>query len=410
MPPGVRAQDLDDEALRLLRRPEVARALAEIDRRHAQVLSWQRAIAQIPAPTGEEGARARYLQRQLEIIGVDDLRIDGMGNVVGVLEGARRGPRILLSAHMDTVFPLGTPLASREEGVRFVGPGIHDNARGLAVLLGVAEALARGREVLRGSVVFAGTVGEEGLGDLRGMRALFEPGGAGDGVAAVINVDGPGMERIVNRALGSRRYRVTYRGPGGHSWNDFGLVNPANALGRAIARLVELPLPDAPRTSLNVGRLGGGTSVNAIPQEAWMELDLRSVDRRSLRALDKQAMDALVAALHEERRAHGDEEGRLDLDVELVGERPAGALPPSAPLVRAARAVTRSLGVEPVLAESSTDANVPLARGVPAISLGGGGRGGRGHTLEEWFDPTEAQHGVGRLFLLVLLLGETRAG
>jgi tripeptide aminopeptidase len=405
MPGGLRAQDLDRQVSRLIRRGDVARALEEIEQRHFQVLAWQRALAQISAPTGEEGPRARYMQRQFEIIGLDDIRIDGAGNVLAAFAGETHRPRLLLTAHLDTVFPIGTPLVSRAEEGRLVGPGIHDNARGLAVLLGVAEALARGRPRFQGSLVFAGTVGEEGLGDLRGMKALLAPGGGMDGVDYVINVDGPGMDRIVNRALGSRRYRVTYRGPGGHSWSDFGLVNPANALGRAIARLSELAPPASPRTSLNVGRIGGGTSVNAIPQEAWMELDLRSVDAGALRRVEKEAMDALVAALREERAARHDERAQLELDVELVGDRPSGAIGPGSFLVRAARAVTRALGVEPVLTESSTDSNVPLSLGIPAVSLGGGGLGGRAHTLEEWFDPAEAQHGVERVFLLVLLLG-----
>jgi di/tripeptidase len=217
------------------------------------------------------------------------------------------------------------------------------------------------------------------------------------------------MDRIVNRGLGSRRYRAAYRGPGGHSWNDFGLVNPANALGLAIARLARLAVRDEPRTSLNVGRLGGGTSINAIPQEAWLELDMRSEDPDALRELETAAMDALVDALREERAARGDERGLLQIEVELVGDRPAGSLAEDAPLVRAARAVTRALGVEPVLSVSSTDANVPLSRGVPAVTLGGGGVGGRAHSAEEWFDPREARHGVERAFLLLLLLaGEAR--
>jgi tripeptide aminopeptidase len=404
MPHLARAQALDEEVAGLLRRPDVVRAISEIGRRHLQVMTWQRALAQIPAPTGQEGARARYMQRQFEIIGLDDIHIDPTGNVLAIFAGGKARPRLLLSAHLDTVFPLGTPLSPRQEGDRIVGPGIHDNARGLSVLLGVAEALVRGKPPIQGSVIFAGTVGEEGLGDLRGMKALFAAGGEAENVDYVLNIDGAGMDRIVNRGLGSRRYRASYRGPGGHSWNDFGLVNPANALGLAISRLSRLGVPRLPRTSLNVGRLGGGTAINVIPQEAWMELDLRSVDGEALRSLEKDVMDALVAALREERAARGDSEGRLELDVQLVGERPAGSIPPSAPLVRAAQAVTRALGVEPVLSESSTDANVPLSLGIPAISLAGGGIGGRAHTVEEWFDPLEAEHGVERLFLLVLLL------
>jgi acetylornithine deacetylase/succinyl-diaminopimelate desuccinylase-like protein len=404
IPTLLRAQDPELDAARLLREPDVARALSEITRRHSQVMDWQRAMAQIPGPTGEEGARARYMQRQFEIIGLDGVHIDSLGNVLASFGPPRARPRLLLSAHLDTVFPIGTPLAIRKEGDRLVGPGVHDDARGLAVMLGVAEAIARSRFPLKGSLLFAATVGEEGLGDLKGMKALFAMGGEAAGVDYVVNMDGAGMDRVVNQALGSRRYRVAYKGPGGHSWNDYGLVNPANALGRAIAHLAEIDVPRIPRSSLNVGRLGGGTSINAIPQEAWMELDLRSVDAEALKTLEKQTMEAVVDALHEERAARGDEEARLDLDVQLVGDRPAGGISSDSFLVRAALAVTRVLGVDPVLSESSTDANVPLSRGIAAISLGGGGVGGRAHSLDEWFDPTDAQHGVQRVFLLVLML------
>ena len=410
IPAVLPAQDPDVEVAQLLRRPDVTRALSEIARRHPQVLQWQRALAQIPSPTGEEGARARYMQRQFEIMGLEGVHIDSLGNVLASFGSPKARPRVLLSAHLDTVFPIGTPLAIKQEGERLVGPGVHDDARGLAVLLGVAEALTRGRVPLKGSLLFAGTVGEEGLGDLKGMKALFAAGGEAAGVDYVVNVDGAGMDRVVNQALGSRRYRVAYRGPGGHSWNDYGLVNPANALGRAISRLSQIDVPRVPRSSLNVGRLGGGTSVNAIPQEAWMELDLRSVDAQALTSLEKQTMDALVEALHEERSARGDTQAQLDLDVRLVGDRPAGAISSGSPLVLAALAVTRALGVEAVLSESSTDANVPLSRGIPAVSLGGGGVGGREHSVDEWFDPTEAQHGVERAFLLFLFLaGAARA-
>ncbi|MFN2433450.1 MAG: M20/M25/M40 family metallo-hydrolase [Gemmatimonadota bacterium] len=404
------AQDLDPRVARLIRRADVARSLEEIARRDEQVLAWQRALAEIPAPTGQEGARARYVQRQFQIMGLGEIRIDETGNVLAVRPGPGSRPRLLLMAHLDTVFPLGTPLEVRVEGERLVGPGVHDNARGVAVLLGVAEALARSPARLDGPVLFACTVGEEGLGDLRGAKALFASGGPARDVGYVLNLDGAGMDRIVNRALGSRRYRVAYQGPGGHSWNDFGLVNPANALGLAIARLARLAPSEDPRTSLNVGRVGGGTSINSIPREAWMELDLRSEDAEALRGVEKAAMDALVAALREERAARGDERGQLELEVELVGDRPAGALPAESFLVRAARAVTRALGVEPVLSVSSTDANVPLALGVPAVSLGGGGVGGRAHSPHEWFDPRESRHGIERVFLLTLLLGEPAAG
>jgi acetylornithine deacetylase/succinyl-diaminopimelate desuccinylase-like protein len=403
-----RVQELDAEVGRLARRASVAAALRAGADEEPRVLAWQETVAAIPAPTGDEGARARWLQRQFEILGLEEIGIDGTGNVVAELPGGRDRPRALVTAHLDHIFPPGTDLTPRREGSRLIGPGIHDNARGVAVMLAAVAALSRVDPDLRGPVVFAGTVGEEGLGDLRGMKALFA-GGPGRSADYVVNVDGAGLDRVVTRGLGSRRYRVTYRGPGGHSWNDFGTPNPANALGRAVSRIAALPLPAQPRTSVTVGRLAGGTSINAIPQEAWFEADLRSEDAATLREVERAFTDAIVAALREERAVRGEGQGRLEMDVELVGDRPAGALRPNALLARAARAVTRRFGVEPVQAVSSTDANVPLSMGVEAVSLGGGGVGGRSHTLEEWFDPVAGRNGIERLVLLLLLLAEVDA-
>jgi acetylornithine deacetylase/succinyl-diaminopimelate desuccinylase-like protein len=402
-------QELDAAVARLARRAPVAAALRTAEGDEARVLAWQEAVAAIPAPTGDEGARARWLQRQFEILGLEEVAIDGEGNVVGELPGGRPRPRALVTAHLDHIVPPGTDLTPRREGSRLVGPGIHDNARGVAVMLGAASVLSRIDPALRGPVAFAGTVGEEGLGDLRGMKALFAAGGPGGSSDYVVNVDGAGLDRVVTRGLGSRRYRVTYRGPGGHSWNDFGTPNPANALGRAVSKIAALPLPSEPRTSVTVGRLAGGTSVNAIPQEAWFEADLRSEDADALREIERAFTDAAVAALREERAVRGESRGRLEMDVQLVGDRPAGALRPNALLARAARAVTRRFGVEPVHAVSSTDANVPLSMDIEAVSLGGGGVGGRSHTADEWFDPAAGRNGVERLVLLLLLLAEVGA-
>ncbi len=378
----------------------MAPARARIAARDAEIVRTQRALAGIAAPTGAEGARARWLGARLRATGVPDVRLDEAGNLIARIGGRPGEPAVAVCAHMDTVFPAGTRLALRDDGARIVGPGINDNARGLAVLLAIAGELARGDAPLRHPVELVGTVGEEGEGDLRGARHYFAHGG-GDAIAAIA-LDGPGDERIVHRALGSRRHRVEFAGPGGHSWASFGAPNAAHAAAYCAATLGRMSLPISPPASLTVGRLGGGISVNAIPESAWLEVDVRSTDPALLARLDAALHDAMRAAAREENARATLHAGALSATIRQIGDRPCGTTDEAHPLVRAAVAATRDAGVEPELSLASTDANVPIALGIPAIAIGGGGCGGDAHTLEEWYENTEGARGVTRALAIVL--------
>ncbi len=311
---------------------------------------------------------------------------------------------MVLAAHLDTVFGPEVQVAVERRGGRLEGPGISDNARGLAVLIAVAEALVRARVATARPILFAATVGEEGSGDLRGVKHLF----ARDGLkpVALIALDGAGLERVVHRALGSRRYRVTFRGPGGHSWAAFGVANPANAVGRAAALLADLPVTSQPRTTCAVVRLGGGTGLNSIPQEAWLDLDLRSEDPKALAQLDVTVRAALERATDDENRRRTPGSPRLRLDLQLVGDRPSGLTPRTHPLVQAALAANRALGRDAELASASTDANVAIALGVPAIALGAGGRAGDAHLTTEWYENSEGALGVIRALLVTAAMAD----
>src|SRR6266487_5511209 len=290
-------------------------------------------------------------------------------------------------------------------GPRLEGPGIADNARGLAALVSIGEALTHARVHTERPILFAATVGEEGSGDLRGVRHLL------DGPIrphAFIALDGAGIERIVHRALGARRYRVTYSGPGGHSWAAFGVANPANAVGRAIDQIASLPAHSGPRTAHSVVRLGGGTSLNSIPQTAWFEIDLRSEDPRALQRLDDAVKTTVAAALQEENRQRSLGTSPLTMDVRRVGDRPSGLTPRSHPLVQTAVAATRAVGHEHQLACASTDANVPIALGVPAVALGAGGRAGDAHLPTEWYENEQGALGIVRALLVTAAMAEAQ--
>jgi acetylornithine deacetylase/succinyl-diaminopimelate desuccinylase-like protein len=311
---------------------------------------------------------------------------------------------VLVCAHLDTVFPEGTPVGVAREGPQLAGPGIVDNSRGLAAMLALAEAIDGVRLQTRRSVLFAATVGEEGAGDLRGVKHLFAR--LPDVPSACIALDGAGDDRIVHRALGARRFRVTLNGTGGHSWAAFGTPNPVHAAGSIAARLAALPLARSPRTTLSVCRIGGGISVNAIPDQAWLEIDLRSSAADALARCAHEIELAVRAAVREEnaRRSPGTEP--LTHLITTIGDRPCGELPADHPLVEAAAAATRSIGRSPSLATASTDANVPISLGVPAIAIGAGGRGGGVHTANEWYDNTDGALGVARALTVVVSAAE----
>ena len=330
--------------------------------------------------------------------GLDQVRGDETGNVLANLPGSGGGAPLVISAHLDTVFPAEVDVTVSREGLLLRGPGISDNARGLAVLLAVARCLREGGIRCTTPVLFAATVGEEGLGNLRGVKHLFHEG-EGRRAAGFISVDGAGLERLVVRALGSRRFRITAHGPGGHSWIDWGLVNPIHALGEAVSRLTELDLPANPTTTLTVARWGGGKSINAIPQDAWIEVDTRSESDDHLADLERRIRDAIRSAC----AAADGTGGPLNMTIDVLGHRPGGRTPSDAPLLRAAVAATRHLGAEPLLTASSTDANVPMSLGIPAVTVGGGGEAGQAHTTEEWYRNVRGVEGVQRALYTVLL-------
>ncbi len=357
--------------------------LESLRRTNDWTLEQQVALCEIAAPPFGEAARARDFAGRLRAAGLADVRIDSAGNVIARRPGTGSGPTIILSAHLDTVFPEGTDVRVRRAGTRFEGPGIADDCRGLAILLAVARALEQARVRTDGSILFVGTVGEEGLGNLRGVRNLFHE--LGREIDAFITVDAAGYS-VAHQAVGSRRYRVTVRGPGGHSWSDFGTPSAVHALGRAAAALADLEVPSSPRTTFNAGVIRGGTSINAIAAEASFDLDLRSVSPEALADLDMRAQAAIRGAVAAETSRWPESKGRLELSFDTLGIRPAGRLADTARLVRVATAGARALGITPVAATISSDANLPLSLGVPALALGIGGTSHGEHSLEESYD------------------------
>jgi len=391
----------DDDARRLIARTDIAAAVEALKAREPAILDEQVALSEIPAPPFKEAARAEAVRQRFVAAGLADVRVDAIGNVLGVRRGRSARPHVVISAHLDTVFPEGTDVRVTRTGPVLKGPGIGDDARGLAVLIAVAKALSSPSVPLAGTVTFVATVGEEGLGDIRGARHLVEKELAGT-IDAFVSIDGVGLD-VTNVGVGSRRYKVSFAGPGGHSYGAFGTANPIHALGRAVAAVSELTVPASPRTTFNVGRIGGGTSVNSIPFEAWFEVDLRSSDAAALAALDarfKTLVDHAVVA----ENARWNKPGQVSATLTIVGDRPAGATAESAAIVHAARSATAAIGERLTLREGSTDANAAMYKGIPAITIDGGGSGSGAHALDERFDSTDSWKGTVRVFLLTLLL------
>jgi acetylornithine deacetylase/succinyl-diaminopimelate desuccinylase-like protein len=381
--------------------PTVRAALEAVRRNEPATVERQIGVCEIPAPPFHEDVRGQELRRLFSGLGLRDVRIDKAGNVIGVRPGKAARPNLVFAAHLDTVFPEGTNVKVTREGSVLKGPGIGDDCRGLAVMLAVIRALDEGGVETPGAITFVADVGEEGLGDLRGMKQLFGDTLKGQ-VDKFVSVDGTGLG-IANVGVGSNRYRVTFKGPGGHSFGAFGMANPIQAMGRAIAKIDAFEVPENPKTTFNVGRVGGGTSVNAIPFEAWMEVDMRSSDAASLKALDDKFNSAVRQAVEEEnRRWNG--VGPVTVAANLVGVRPAGQTAPDNPIVETALAVSRVLGIEESLRESSTDANIPMNLGIPAITISGGGEGTGAHSLNETFDTRDAWRGAQRALLLAVAL------
>ncbi|HEX5436044.1 MAG TPA: M20/M25/M40 family metallo-hydrolase [Gemmatimonadaceae bacterium] len=380
--------------------PPLVRARERLELDDEAIVRSQIAVSEIAAPTGEEKERGAWIAQRFRALGLQDVRVDAVGNVIGRRAGAQAGAPVVICAHLDTVFPRATPVTVQRSGNRLTGPGIGDNGRGLAVMLALAAAID-GRAVRPVAPIdFVATTGEEGVGDLRGAKQAFA--GPMRSARAAIALDGAGDERIVHRALGSRRYRVAFRGPGGHSWSAYGVPNPIHAAAVAAAALARLPLPHLPRTTLSVCRMGGGLSVNAIPGEGWLDLDVRSTSADALDLVEREVYEAARAALDEEnvRRTRG--APPLSYAITCIGNRPGGETPADHPLVAMAVEATHLVGREPELATASTDANIPISCGIPAIAIGAGGRGGDAHTAAEWFDNTDGRLGVARALGVIL--------
>jgi len=393
--------------------PGVEEAWAFLQSIDAWVLDRQIELTAIPAPPFQERARGNRMAELFLELGLGNVRIDEVGNVLGEFseenhlesEAVSAGDPLILSAHLDTVFPPGTDVTPHWDGDRVRAPGISDDGRGLAALLALIRVLSEVNLPLSAPLLFVATVGEEGPGDLRGVRHLFPEADREAKPRGFISLDGAGLDRIINRGVGSTRLRIKLTGPGGHSWTDFDRPNPIHILGRIVAKAQTLALSSDPKSTLTVARWGGGTSINSIPQEAWVEVDMRGEAGPQLEALEGD----LVRVCEEEVGGRTDSElgqKKLGLQVQEIGRRPAGSTEPSEPLVRAALEATRLLGGEPTLISSSTDANVPMSLGIPAITLGAGGVGGGIHTAEEWYQNRKGPEGILRALLAVLLFGE----
>ena len=375
-------------------------AHARLAARDDAILRTQITVAQIAAPTGEEQERGGWVARRFRDCGLSDVHTDDVGNVVGRRDGSAELPPVVICAHLDTVFPRDTDLSIRRDGDRLVGPGINDNGRGLAVMLALAAEIDGVRLRTHHPVEFVATTGEEGLGDLRGAKHYFA--NRGRDAHAMVALDGAGDERIIHRALGSRRFRISYSGPGGHSWAAFGVPNAVHAAANAASRLASLPLPSSPRTTLSVGRIGGGLSVNSIPDRAWLEIDSRSTSATALDDIERAIRTIATIAADDENAKRAAGSRSLAVEVESIGARPCGETPADHSLVQSALEATRLVGRQPDLALASTDANVAISHGIPAIAIGAGGRGGDAHTRSEWFDNLHGTLGVARALTIVM--------
>jgi tripeptide aminopeptidase len=382
------------------------RALARLKTDNAWTLEQQRTICEIPAPPFMEEKRGLEYARRLRALGLT-VHTDRVGNVIAELPGSPTSPVIAIAGHLDTVFPESTNVKVTTKGTRMEGPGIGDDCRGLAVVLAVARAFALERVRPPGRILFIGNVGEEGPGNLRGMRELF--GGEFKGkIDYFVSVDGTG-DGITTRGVGSHRYRIRYIGPGGHSYGAFGMPNPVHALGRAISLISDLEVPDRPKVTFNVGIIEGGTSVNSIAMEAAAEVDMRSESRTHLDALDARFRQALDQALVAENARWPRSNVRLQLRIDTIGIRPAGVTAEDSRIVQTAIATGRSVGLSPTTGASSTDANIPMSLGIPGITIDGGGSGGGAHSNREWYDDgPEGWKGPQWAALLVYRLGEAR--
>jgi acetylornithine deacetylase/succinyl-diaminopimelate desuccinylase-like protein len=393
---------MDAATQALLASATVMKTLADIKADDDTAFAEQKRITEIPAPPYKENVRAEYYLKRFQELGFKDAAIDGEGNVIGLRKGSGGGrPKLVVSAHLDTVFPEGTDVAVRESEGAVRAPGIGDDARGLAAMLSLIKSMNANGVATMGDVMFVGTVGEEELGNLRGVKALFRDHADIDGF---ISIDGLGITRVVNQATGSHRYEMIFRGPGGHSFQEFGLPSAIHAMGRAVAKIADLQTPSDPKTTFTVGTVSGGTSVNAIASEARMAVDMRSNSTEELLKLEARLLDLVKQAVAEENARWTSDQ--LSVEIKLIGDRPAGIVAMDSPIVqatqRAVTAITR--GPRVTFAGSSTDSNLAMSLGIPAVTIGGGGEGGNWHSRNEWYKPVDAYLGPQNALLTILML------
>ncbi len=380
--------------------PQIRAAVEWFASHRAWIDDEQARLTEIPAPSFQESERAAAVKVLLSAVGLE-VSTDKAGNVIGLLRGESDKELVILSAHLDTVFPAGTDVKVRRDKSRMTAPGISDNGAGLVALVAVARALHEARIQPRRTILFVADVGEEGEGNLRGMRALVDA--YRERLKAVIVLDGSSIDHVTTKALASRRVEVVITGPGGHSWSDFGIPNPINALVRGSVRFINTRVPSSPRTTYNLGQIEGGTSVNSIPHEARLKVDLRSEGDDELIRLESALRDCIAAGIRDEMETARDRsKGKLEWRLDLLGSRPGGELAPNSPLLATLRAADEAVHNQSRLERASTDANIPLSLGIEAIAIGAGGNGGGAHSLQEWYESDGRETGLQRVLLTLL--------
>jgi tripeptide aminopeptidase len=398
--PGVPQGNRPSPASQFADNAEVRSALGWFSRNLTWINDQQARLTEIPAPPFQEAQRAAAVKVLLSSSGLN-VQIDKTGNVIGELPGTTDKEIVLLAAHLDTVFPPGTDVQVRREAERMSAPGISDNGTGLAALVAIARTIHEANIKPRRTILFVADVGEEGEGNLRGMRALVDA--YKSKLKAAIVLDGSGTDHVTTKALASRRLEVLISGPGGHSWSDFGMPNPINALVRGSVRFINTRVPVSPRTTFNLGQVEGGTSVNSVPHEARLKVDIRSESEEELAKLESALRESISAGVRDEMESPRDRsKGRLEWKVDLLGSRPGGELPADSTLLAALRAADAYVGNQSRIERSSTDANIPLSNGIDAVSIGAGGSGGGAHSLQEWYEPAGREMGLKRALLTLL--------
>ncbi|MGJ7915079.1 M20/M25/M40 family metallo-hydrolase [Massilia sp. LXY-6] len=387
--PSGRSADVE----RLLASPAFKTAAATLDKEHERIVDDGIKLAEIPSPPLKEEARAKAYEAMFKAAGLQGVQIDEEGNVLGIRKGTKSdGKFVVVSAHLDTVFPAGTDVKVKRQGSKLLAPGIGDDTMSLSVLLGFMRAMDAAHIKTHDDILFVGTVGEEGPGNLRGVRHLFTKGQYKDKIKTFFSVESGGVDTITNGGVGSKRYRVTFKGPGGHSFKAFGLVNPMFALGHAMAEFSRTPVPASPKTTYSVGLIGGGTSVNSIPLSGWMEVDMRSESLPELKKVEDRLLKIVQEAADGENLARSTKEGKITVDAKLIGDRPAGHTDAASPLVQVAKTAIEAAGYKVSYGWSSTDSNMPMSLGIPAITIGrmAPDKFGRAHSLDEWIDVEKA--------------------